>query len=204
MIEKIKTLQTLAEKYRRTGAGLNELSDLRGNLESEAKGILGSLSELPAEVLALPQSGGEHFPAATTQKLRSLASVRTKLELLPGVIVRQQTDLGSLRQQLHVATRALIGHCGKLAGAKLEKDLAEAAAGLLPYYGGSLERAKVAAARAMQGPNPYELPDSPTEACDAWEWQQTFAHYSHATDPVEDAESVIGMAESFSRQEPCS
>ena len=191
MKTRIEAIQSLVQKYKTAASALVELEGLRGKLEDEARGLLGHLSGLPMEVLALPQSGAEHWPAATNAKLRSLASVRTKLELLPGVKARQEAEVQALRPQLRAAVKALRNHCRDEALARMERQQAELAGGLTALHGGDTDRAKAAAAKAI-------------ENCDAWDWAETFRSYTPASDPVEEAETVVGLAEKFSRSEPCS
>ena len=203
MNEKILPVRQITEKYRKAVADIGGLENLSGQLQSEAKVILSHLSDLPAEVLALPQSGAEHFPAATSQKLRSLSSVRTKLELLPGVKAKQQRALAELRQQLQGAVKALLNYYRDAAQAKMEKAEDEAVRFLLPYHGGNVDGAKFAAAKAMRATNAWEVGANPTRGCEACKWYEIFAHYSRATDPLEDAETIMGLAENFDSDEPC-
>ena len=203
MNEKISALRTVAEKYKKVHADGNGLESLGMQLQGEAKAIFSHLSDLPSDVLALPQSGAEHFPAATAQKLRSLASVRTKLELLPGVKAKQQRVLEEVGQQVRAAAKALLNLLRDAAGAKMETTEAELAAYLLPHCGGDADRAKVQAARAMRASNSWEVGTTPTRGCEPCKWYETFAHYTHAHDPAENAEALIDLAERFDRGEPC-
>jgi hypothetical protein len=203
MNELIAATRKLIEKCRKAVADLNELEALRGQLESEAKNILSHLSDLPAEVLVLPQSGGEHFPAATAQKLRSLNSVRTKLELLPGVKAKQQTQLGEMTLQLRAAVKALLTNYHDAALAKMEKDQTELATHLLKHYPGDADGARVAATKALQPSYGLDFSGKTLPGCNAWKWQETFGHHTHESDPLKDAEAVIGLAEAFARGEPC-
>lgn len=190
MKDKISALRALAEKYKKADADSNGLDHLRDQLQVEAKALLAHLSDLPAEVLLLPQSGGDHFPAATTQKLRSLSSVRTKLELLPGVKTKQQGQLDELRQQIRTSAKALLRHGRDMASAQMEALQSKLATEFLTTCGGDGDRAKAAAADVVG-------------KSEAMNWKETFAFYNHASDPVEDAEAVVALAESFARGEPC-
>jgi cell division septum initiation protein DivIVA len=203
MNEKLSPLRQSAEKYKKAVADLGGLENLSGQLQSEAKAILSHLSDLPAEILALPQGGADHFPAATSQKLRSLSSVRTKLELLPGVKAKQQRELEELRQQLRGGGKSVLNHYRETAQAKMEKAEAEVVSFLLPYHSGNDDRAKVAAEKAMRATNPWEVGTTPTRGCEACKWYETFANFDPATDPLENAETIMGLAEAFDRNEPC-
>jgi hypothetical protein len=182
---------------------VDNLNAQEAELKVAGKKLEAQLANVPVESVAFSGGDGKSFDHATEKLLNSKDAIRIKLDLLPGIRVRFQAQAEGLRQQIRVAVKALTWHCRDLASAKLEQSLAQAATGLLPHYGGNLERARVAAARAMQGPGAWDLPGAPAQACDAWKWQETFTHFTHASDAVEDAETVIGMAESFARGETC-
>ncbi|MCX6923239.1 MAG: hypothetical protein NT154_08530, partial [Verrucomicrobia bacterium] len=159
------------------------------------------LSDLPPEVLALPQSGAEHFPTATAQKLRSLASLRTKLKLLPGVEARLVAELARLRPQMRAAVKTLITHCREEAEKEMEKEKANIAAHLLKSFSGDAESAKAAAVRALNATSAFDLSSAPRQGCSACKWLEAFSHYQHATDPVEDAQTAINLAEAFMKEQ---
>ncbi|MCX6922562.1 MAG: hypothetical protein NT154_05005 [Verrucomicrobia bacterium] len=200
MDEKILQVRTVVGKYENALAKQHELAGLRDPLECEAKGIILHLSDLPTEVLALPQSGAEHFPTATAQKLRSLASLRTKLELLPGVEAKLVAELARLRPQMRAAVKTLITHCREEAAKDMEKEKSDLTAHLLKCYSGDVESAKVAAVTALNASSAFDLSSAPRQGCSACKWLEAFSHYQHATDPIEDAQTAINMAEAFKKQ----
>jgi hypothetical protein len=198
----ISGLRSLARKYGKEFAGLKEADILGPALQDEAKEILGHLAGLPAGVLALPQKD-DGFPPATAQKLRALASVRTKIELLPGVKVRQQTELARLRVEIHAAVKALAQKCADEAATRLEKEDAEIAGLLSKYLGGDSERAKAATTLVTRSTNGLILGVNPTPGSETARWLETWLHFDHNADPVLDAERAIRLAEAFDRNEPC-
>ncbi len=202
MNDRISPLRALAEKYGKLAASINDTECLFRPLRDEAQSLLEHLSDLPADALALPQTGAEHWPAATAQKLRSLASVRTKLELVPGVVAKLKYQQNAVQAQMRVAVKSLARHYAGLAEAKAEREEGEEAQALLKHYGGDLELAKTAAARALRGGGPIDSVGMNAPACNTRKWCQSFARYNHASDPLEDSETIIGMAESFDRDEP--
>jgi len=55
----------------------------------------------------------------------------------------------------------------------------------------------------MRASNSWEVGTTPTRGCEPCKWYETFAHYTHAHDPAENAEALIDLAERFDRGEPC-
>jgi hypothetical protein len=202
MNDQISPLRALAEKYGKLGADAKETESLLRPLHAEAETLLLHLRDLPAAALALPATGSENWPKATADKLRSLSSIRTKLELVPGVVAKLKYQQNAVAAQIRVAVKSLARHYAGLADAKAEKEEEDLAQALLKHYAGDLVMAKTAAARALRGGGPVDLVGVNAPACDARKWAQSFAHYSHGSEPLEDAETIIGMAESFDRGEP--
>ena len=201
--QEMSVVGSLIEKYKKAASEVHELGPLRGQLESEAKSILSHLSGLTAEALVLPQNGAADFPEATALKLRSLNSVRTKLELLPGIRAKGEAKLDDLRLQLNAAVRALIGSCRNVAQAQMERDEAEVAAYLSKHYPDDADGASRAAAKAMQASAGLESLGNPLAGSNSWRWYQRFLHWDRAHDPLEDAETAVSLAESFDRGDPC-
>ncbi len=186
---KISILQELARKYAASKGSLDNLDRLQPELEAEAKKLIAELSGLPVDALVLPQSGDAHFDAATTQKLRSLNDVRTKLELLPGVRARQQTQAEDLRQKMRIAVRGLVRTCRDLATSQMEDLQSKLASELLVHCGGDADRSKAAATSVV-------------EKSGAERWVEAFRYYNHLDGPAEDAREAIALAEAFARGEP--
>jgi hypothetical protein len=201
MQSKIDALRTASESLRQTRLALDNLDKQEAELKGAYDKVAAQLAKLPAEALRAPESDDKPFDRATSRMVSARSDIRVKLDLLPGIRVRYQAQAEGLRQQLRTAVKALTRHCRDLASAKLEKATDEVATQLLPHYAGIAEHAKAAAARVMLGPDQWDLPGRPVVACNARKWLDAFAHYEHRSDPLEDAETVIALAEAFERGE---
>jgi hypothetical protein len=135
-------------------------------------------------------SDQKSFDRATARLLSNRDDIKIKLDLLPGVRVRYEAAAEGLRQQIRTGVKALLRHCRDEATARIEALQAKLATELLATCGGDADRAKAAAAGVV-------------EKSDGKNWMETFAYRSHASDPLEDAETVIGLATRFERGEPC-
>lgn len=185
----IESLAKLRGRFEETQRSVQRLHELRGQLDTQAKQLIVQLSDLPPEALALPQAGTEQFAPATAQKLRSLSDLRTKLELVPGVVAREQSKLQDLRQKIRAAIKALMRDCQNQADAKMTELQAKLSADMLAHCGGDEDRAKAAV-------------DGIIANSEAKRWLEAFQYYSHDSEPVRDAQAAIELAESFERGQP--
>jgi hypothetical protein len=203
MQSKIDTLKTACESLRTAREALDNLGKTEAELKAARKTLQAQLDNAPVESLAVPSGDDKAFDRPISRVLSARNDIDIKLDLLPGIRVRYQAQAEGLSQRIRVAVKALVHHCRDAAESKLETDEAAFAAYLLPHCGGDSDRAKVQAARAMHASNLWEVATTPTQGCDAWQWRETFAHYPHAHDPLENAETIIDLAERFTRNEAC-
>ena len=104
--------------------------------EAEAKAIIAQLvGKVDAADFALPQSGPGKFDEPTTEKLAVLANYRQKLELLPGVTVREKAKLAEIEAELHKWGRALATALTSLAQDKAAELETKLKVDLAPHAG---------------------------------------------------------------------
>ena len=185
----INTVKTASESLRETRLALENLSKLECELKAELEKRQAQLATVPIEALALAASDDKLGNRTTARLVSFRDDIRTKLDLLPGIRARYQAQADGLRHQVRAAVNALTYHCRDLAVDQMEVLQTKLAADLLATCGGSVDRAKAAAASVV-------------EKSEALEWRQTFACYTHASDSIEDAEAAISLAEAFERGEP--
>jgi prefoldin subunit 5 len=167
MKDKIDLLKAAGESLRHARLAVENLNAQEAELKAALEKAKAELANLPVESVALPEKGDKPFDGSTVRLVSSRNHISTKLELLPGIRVRYQAQAEGLKQQIQVLAKGLTNHCLDLARARMESETAEIAALLLPYHGGRLDRAKVAAAKVMQGAEVWESPAGTLPGCDA-------------------------------------
>lgn len=203
MQTKIEALKVPCESLRTARLALDNLGVAEAELKAARKKLQAQLDNVPVESLAVPSGDDKAFDRPISRLLSARNDIDIKLDLLPGIRVRYQAQTEGLSQQIRAAVKALIHHCRDLAFARMEKEEADLAAHLLPHHGGNLERAKAAAAKALQPNEVWDLSGNRENGSDASRWHDTFAHYTHAHDPLENAETIIDLAERFTPNEAC-
>jgi hypothetical protein len=190
MQNKIGALTLPCESLREARLALSNLAKQEAELKAAQEKLKAQLDKIPVESLAVPMSDEKSFDRATARLLSNWDDVQIKLALLPGVRVRYEAAAEGLRQQIRIGVKALLRHCRDESTARMEALQAKLATELLATCGGDADRAKAAAAGVV-------------EKSESRNWEQTFAYRTHATDPLDDAETVIRLANRFDRGEPC-
>jgi hypothetical protein len=190
MQEKINALTTPCERLRENLLALDNLGKQEAELKTAREKLKAQLSKIPVESLAVPGGDDKSFDRATARTLSNLDDIEIKLDLLPGVRVRYQAEAEGLRQQIRAGVKALLTNCRDAATARMEALQAKLATEFLAHCGGDADRAKAAAAGVV-------------EKSEVRNWEQIFAYCGYASDPLEDAATVIGQAQKFDRGEPC-
>jgi hypothetical protein len=203
MQAKIDTLTTAIESLRNARLALDNIAKTEAELKAARKKLQAQLDNAPVESLAVPGGEDRAFDHPTSRALSARDDIDIKLDLLPGIRVRYQAQAEGLNQRIRIAVKALARLCRDEAEAKLEQQQVEVRTYLLKFFSGDAERAKSAAAKIMLASDAWNLPVTVVRGCDACRWLDTFAHYMHAHDPLEDAETVIGLAQRFDRGDPC-
>lgn len=203
MKNRIETLKAASENLSTARLALENLDKLEAELKAAQEKLQVHKAKLPVESLALAEGDGSSFDRPTSRMLSFGKDLCTKLDLLPGIRVRYQAQAEGLNQRIRIAVKALAHICRDEAEAKLEQQQIEVRTYLLKFFSGDLERAKAAAAKIMLASDAWNLPVTVGRGCDACRWLDTFAHYMHAHDPLEDAETVIELAQKFDRGEAC-
>lgn len=190
MQNELKKLRGMAAEYRDAIKSAAELAGVQAPLQAEADKLLAALSGLPPSALALPLKGDEGFDSRTLEKLKHLSLTRTKLELLPGCIARQRTQIEKLKQEIRTAVTVLMRNCRNLASGKMESGKVEMATALASHFEGDADLAKQAIA-------------SVTPKTGAEQWRDSFAFYTHDDDPADNAESAVELVEAYLAGRPC-
>ncbi len=201
MKDKIDGVRRASESLHQTRLALDNLDRQEVELKGAYEKLSAQLANLPTEALMVPENDDKPFDRAISRMVSVRGDICVKLDLLPGVRVKYVAQAEGLRHQVRTAAKALIRHCRELADARLSRALDEVATQLLPQYAGVAEHARAAAARVVLGPDQWDLPGRPAVPCDARKWLEAFAHYQHCSDPLEDAETVIALAEAFDHGE---
>lgn len=203
MQNKIDALNTAIESLRTARLASDNLGKQEAELKVAREKLEAQLADLPVESVSLPSGDDKAFDRPTSRMLSARDDIGTKLDLLPGIRVRYRAQAEGLSQRLRSAAKSMVHHCRDQAEAKMKKDEDALVQYLLSHYSGDIDEAKAAAAKAMRATAAWEIGQNRTQGANAFRWFALFANYSHAADPLSDAETIIGMAERFDRGQPC-
>ena len=186
----IEALQKLVNKFEDGRRQLEELDALEVRLRAEEANVRAHLVGFgPEQLLASSEETG-HFDEPTRRQLRSLSDVQTKLDLLPGVRVKQRAELAALRPKVKAGTDALIRHCEDEAEARLKALHAKLVKDLAPVCGEDTERLKTAVLGVVL-------------KSDLEQWRVTWHERTRGDDPADTARERIALAEQFQAGAVC-
>jgi hypothetical protein len=203
MQDKIDALKTACESLRTARQALDNLVQQEAELKAAREKLQLQLADIPVESLALPSGDDKAFDRPTSRMLSARHDIGIKLDLLPSIRVRYRAQAEGLGQRIRIAAKSLVHHCRDAAEVKFEQAETELTAYLSKYYPGDGDAAKAAAAKALRATTPWEVGTVSTQGANACKWLATFSQYSHAADPLEDAQNVISLAETFTRDGAC-
>ena len=191
MQDKIDALKTACESLRTARQALDNLVQQEAELKAAREKLQVQLADIPVESLALPSGDDKAFDRPTSRMLSARHDIGIKLDLLPSIRVRYRAQAEGLGQRIRIAAKSLVHHCRDQAEVKMLKEEGELASYLLKHCPGDLAAANAAAAKAFRATNQWEVGVIPSQGADAYKWLAVFSQYSHATDPLEDAEAII-------------